>query len=82
MRYIITVPSRWTDGRDCRVAVPYRTAPCRTQARREAGRGDMDDEVKSRSLKLNASIDNLKDCTAQILAQVAALAKVKRSGME
>lgn len=37
----------------------------------------MDDEVKSRSLKLNVSIDYLKDCTAQILAQVAALAKVK-----
>lgn len=37
----------------------------------------MDDEVKSRSVKLNVSIDHLKDCTAQILAQVAALAKVK-----
>lgn len=47
------------------------------QARREAGRGgDNDDDVKSRSSKLNVSIDNLKDCTAQILAQVAALAKV------
>lgn len=49
------------------------------QARREAGRGDMDDEVKSRSLKLNVSIDNLKECTAQIMAQVAALAKVRES---
>eukprot|EP00752_Nemacystus_decipiens_P016285 g14564.t1 len=47
------------------------------EARREAGRADMDDEVKSRSLKLNTSIDNLKGCTAQIMAQVAALAKVE-----
>lgn len=40
----------------------------------------MDDEVRSRSLKLNVSIDNLKECTAQIMAQVAALAKVRRTG--
>lgn len=45
------------------------------QARRETGK-DMDDEIKAKSTKLNASIDNLKECTSQILAQVAALAKV------
>ena len=43
--------------------------------RREAGKGDMEEERKSRSIKLNHSIDSLKDCTAQILAQAAALAK-------
>lgn len=37
----------------------------------------MEDEVKARSTKLKASIDNLKDCTTQILAQVAALSKVR-----
>lgn len=46
------------------------------QARREAGKGDVEDEAKARSAKLNNSIDNLKDCTTQVLAQVAALAKV------
>ncbi|CAM9195217.1 unnamed protein product [Ectocarpus sp. 6 AP-2014] len=47
-------------------------------ARRESGKGgDMEEEVKARSTKLNASIDNLKDCTTQILAQVAALSKVE-----
>lgn len=39
----------------------------------------MEDEAKARSAKLNNSIDNLKDCTTQVLAQVAALAKVWRS---
>lgn len=46
------------------------------QARREAGKGDVEDEARARSVKLNNSIDQLKDCTAQVLAQVAALAKV------
>eukprot|EP00904_Undaria_pinnatifida_P001526 jgi/Undpi1/11374/HiC_scaffold_30.g13671.m1 len=46
------------------------------EARREAGKGgDMEEERRSRSTKLKTSIDNLKDCTAQILAQAAALAK-------
>ena len=35
----------------------------------------MEEERRSRSTKLKTSIDNLKDCTAQILAQAAALAK-------
>lgn len=49
------------------------------QARREAGKGDVEDEAKVRSVKkLNHSIDQLKDCTTQVLSQVAALAKVKR----
>lgn len=48
------------------------------QARREAGRGDIEEEVKTRSAKLNMSIESLKDCTTQILAQVAALAKVSK----
>lgn len=46
------------------------------QARREAGKGDVEEEAKSRAVKLNNSIDQLKDCTTQVLAQVAALAKV------
>lgn len=45
------------------------------QARRETGK-DMDDEIKAKATKLNASIDNLKECTSKILAQVAALEKV------
>lgn len=46
------------------------------QARREAGKGDVEDEAKIRSVKLNNSIDQLKECTTQVLSQVAALAKV------
>ncbi|CBJ33631.1 conserved unknown protein [Ectocarpus siliculosus] len=53
------------------------------EARRESGKGgDMEEEVKARSTKLNASIDNLKDCTTQILAQVAALSKASLSAFE
>ncbi|CAN0405632.1 unnamed protein product, partial [Hapterophycus canaliculatus] len=51
------------------------------EARREAGKGDIEEELK-KSSKLNSSIESLKDCTTQILAQVAALAKVTGTARE
>ncbi|CAM9995143.1 unnamed protein product [Discosporangium mesarthrocarpum] len=48
-----------------------------TAARRDAGKGDVEEEVRSRSAKLNHSIEELKSCTTEVLAEIGALAKVR-----